>query len=561
MKAYSYLIFLALLAPLFASAQSAEFAEPTAEPVSTKSRFPKFELGIGLQGMVYQGDLMPDLKDLSTLDQSVYSLRSTRPAAVLSIRHNTHRLLSLRGQLTIGQLLADERKHFLQSTGRANRGFRFETPVIEGALVAEVHPLGKTLFSKKYKNFEIQRTFSPYLLVGAGAAYAKAKTNFNLNGDATMQPRITADQQAKYNRTRFVAPFGIGVRVNVSDSWAIGLETMLRPVFDDYLDGVSQAGNPKQNDWFLTSGINLVFRLQKPDRDRDGIADLDDRCPNEAGKPHLQGCPDGDFDGVADEDDQCPTVTGIAALNGCPDTGNALEDLDRDGISDKDDLCPEKPGTKKNQGCPTSADVAAAEDRDQDGVADKFDLCPDKPGIKRWNGCPDTDGDGVPDNRDACLNDPGIVDLGGCPDKDRDGVRDIDDLCPERPGVVVAKGCPETMQVPAPLARKVLYYEINAIKPAPAYVKLIDEVVALMRTNPQYHLRIEGHTDNTGAYPGNQILSEKRAQYCLDLLLARGGDVSRIHHAGLGDKRPANSNITYEGRNMNRRVELVFYQP
>lgn len=62
------------------------------------------------------------------------------------------------------------------------------------------------------------------------------------------------------------------------------------------------------------------------DRDKDGVYDTDDMCPDQAGT--LKGCPDGDRDGVADKDDKCPTVAGT--LMGCPDS-------DRDGLADKDD--------------------------------------------------------------------------------------------------------------------------------------------------------------------------------------------------------------------------------
>lgn len=57
------------------------------------------------------------------------------------------------------------------------------------------------------------------------------------------------------------------------------------------------------------------------DRDGDGIADKDDKCPDVAGVAKYQGCPipDTDGDGVNDEDDQCPTVAGSIANHGCPE--------------------------------------------------------------------------------------------------------------------------------------------------------------------------------------------------------------------------------------------------
>jgi outer membrane protein OmpA-like peptidoglycan-associated protein len=71
-------------------------------------------------------------------------------------------------------------------------------------------------------------------------------------------------------------------------------------------------------------------------------------------------------------------------------------------------------------------------------------------------------------------------------------------------------------------------------------------------------LTIEGHTDNTGTASTNQTLSEKRAaavrQYLIDNYKIDG---SRLKSAGFGSAKPIASNDTPEGRQNNRRVELV----
>ncbi len=81
---------------------------------------------------------------------------------------------------------------------------------------------------------------------------------------------------------------------------------------------------------------------------------------------------DKDKDGVPDNKDACPNVPGLKKFNGCPDT-------DKDGIIDKSDLCPNLPGLAENNGCP---------DTDNDGVFDNVDLCIDIPGLVENNGCP-----------------------------------------------------------------------------------------------------------------------------------------------------------------------------
>ncbi len=87
-----------------------------------------------------------------------------------------------------------------------------------------------------------------------------------------------------------------------------------------------------------------------PDRDRDGIPDLVDKCPDNPGIPRYFGCNDRDGDTVLDHEDDCPDEPGLVELKGCPDKG--LGDRDNDGTIDRDDLCPDVFGPKENKGCP-----------------------------------------------------------------------------------------------------------------------------------------------------------------------------------------------------------------
>ena len=228
------------------------------------------------------------------------------------------------------------------------------------------------------------------------------------------------------------------------------------------------------------------------DKDKDGILDVDDRCPNEAGPEKFKGCPDMDGDGVPDIDDKCIDVKGPVELHGCPPAA----DRDKDGIPDATDRCPDDKGPVELKGCPDRdgdgvpdiddrcPDVKGtvelkgclpAADRDNDGVLDANDRCPDDKGPVEYKGCPDRDGDtipdiedkcpdvkgkielqgclpeadrdkdGIPDSQDRCPDDKGLAKLKGCPDGDGDGVPDIDDMCPKKPGVVELKGCPKVV--------------------------------------------------------------------------------------------------------------------
>lgn len=74
-------------------------------------------------------------------------------------------------------------------------------------------------------------------------------------------------------------------------------------------------------------------------------------------------------------------------------------------------------------------------------------------------------------------------------------------------------------------------------------------------------IRVEGHTDNrpikSAAFPSNWELSAARAASVVHLFTQNGMDPRRLAVVGLGEYRPAQSNDTEQGRNINRRVLLV----
>ena len=74
---------------------------------------------------------------------------------------------------------------------------------------------------------------------------------------------------------------------------------------------------------------------------------------------------------------------------------------------------------------------------------------------------------------------------------------------------------------------------------------------------PSIHVKVEGHTDNTGSVETNQTLSRERATVVRDYLAAQGVDSSHIDVQGLGPDGAVADNATAEGRARNRRVEII----
>ncbi len=83
------------------------------------------------------------------------------------------------------------------------------------------------------------------------------------------------------------------------------------------------------------------------------------------------------------------------------------------------------------------------------------------------------------------------------------------------------------------------------------------KVAVILDQFPEMHITVEGHTDNVGAEEYNLKLSERRAQAVRDFLVSQGVEAARLDTRGYGMSQPVASNETAEGRQKNRRVDLV----
>jgi outer membrane protein OmpA-like peptidoglycan-associated protein len=85
----------------------------------------------------------------------------------------------------------------------------------------------------------------------------------------------------------------------------------------------------------------------------------------------------------------------------------------------------------------------------------------------------------------------------------------------------------------------------------------LSEVIKLLQANPSWAMVVAGHTDNVGAQAANLGLSRQRAQSVISWLSAHGVNEARLVPAGFGDTRPIAENSNDDGRQKNRRVDLV----
>ncbi len=310
-------------------------------------------------------------------------------------------------------------------------------------------------------------------------------------------------------------------------------------------------------------GIGYVQR--DPDKDKDGILNKDDKCPEKAedkdGFEDADGCPDldNDKDGILDAQDKCPDKAedkdGFKDEDGCPDLDN-----DNDGIEDSLDKCPNEAELVNNiedeDGCPEK-------DTDNDGILDPVDKCPDvaedKDGFEDKDGCPDTDNDkdGIVDAQDKCPNKAedkdGFKDEDGCPDldNDEDGKPDTEDKCPNKAevynGYKDEDGCPdkgkqlvkinvETKKIE--ILQKVFFKSGSARISRKSY-KLLKAVASTIKNSTDIKkVIVEGHTDDLGRDKSNKRLSQRRAESVVKFLVKQGVSKERLIAKGYGEEKP-----------------------
>ena len=311
--------------------------------------------------------------------------------------------------------------------------------------------------------------FDPYLRVGAnylrhdytGLTFPRTDTKGSVGGGTYAAYNEDGDLTGKANH--FTVSTGAGINFWVTKNFGLGVQ-------GDYVTTPVDKSNIAN---FWQASASLLFRFGNTDRDKDGIPDKDDRCPDTPGLPEFQGCPDTDGDGIPDIDDQCPDVAGPKENNGCP-----WPDTDGDGVLDKDDACVDVPGPAENKGCP-------------------------------W---PDTDGDGVLDKDDACPTVPGLPEYQGCP----------------KPAAAYA--------TEATGALKNILFDFNKATLRPESNGKLDQAAEIIKSAPAENFVVVGMTDAKGSVAYNLNLSRQRAAAVVKALEARGVNPAQLKSIGIGSQ-------------------------
>lgn len=121
----------------------------------------------------------------------------------------------------------------------------------------------------------------------------------------------------------------------------------------------------------------------------------------------------------------------------------------------------------------------------------------------------------------------------------------------------VVEPAPAVDPVPAVTLSKGAF-EHDSTELTPEAKSSLDQVATYLKENPETRIDVIGYTDSTGSAEYNQKLSEKRAQSASNYLESQGIEESRVTTIGKGEEDPIADNSTEEGRENNRRVEVLY---
>ena len=154
----------------------------------------------------------------------------------------------------------------------------------------------------------------------------------------------------------------------------------------------------------------------------------------------------------------------------------------------------------------------------------------------------DNDGDGLVDYPEdkGCDSAEGVTEIGECRAA---GVGQGLSLEGCEPGdVIVLRG---------------VHFEFDRARLTPDAQQVLDTVAEALARHPDIRVELAGHTDARGGAAYNDRLSEERANAVRQYLIDAGIAADRMTTKGYGETRPVASNDTDEGRQRNRRTELL----
>jgi len=190
----------------------------------------------GIGNNYFLGDLGGGAKDAS----HYFSVRDidfsqTRPTFQGGIRYRIVRDLAIKPTISYARLKADDAES--QSLGRQSRNLHFRSNIweigaqLEYYIIKEKH-LGRYTFSS-YKGIN---KLSAYVSLGGGGLYYNPKAQLYRGIGPWLELRPMRNEEISYSSFAGYLSIGVGMKYNLTDRWAIGLDISNRYTTTDFLD-------------------------------------------------------------------------------------------------------------------------------------------------------------------------------------------------------------------------------------------------------------------------------------------------------------------------------------
>ena len=200
----------------------------------------QFEVGAFAGAANYQGDLA----------DGAIIWRETQLSYGALMRYTPNRFWTLRAHFLQGKVQASD--YNSSDINIRRRGFRFKSTLREFAAIGEFNFLGKENDAANDFSF----MFNPYLFGGIG--FLAVEGTPVAPSDTKPYPFPEAGAKKGF----LTIPIGIGIKIQPSPSFSLGLEWGGRTALSDRIDGVSSATSgvfSKGNDWYMFGGLTFTY--------------------------------------------------------------------------------------------------------------------------------------------------------------------------------------------------------------------------------------------------------------------------------------------------------------
>ncbi|TAF96895.1 MAG: hypothetical protein EAZ14_07790 [Runella slithyformis] len=208
----------------------------------------RWEAGGGLSMVGYLGDL----------NREELLSHEFNPAMELFLRRAVGEHLNVKANMLMGKISGSDKNY----QNRISRNISMSSPLVEGSLIVEWDMYDMNPDFYRYAHGYVN-AYTPYFFGGIGVAYTSPDIDFSQTNTPYEYIRqgIRRDESAIYSKYNIVFPVGVGFKYDLDACSGLAIEASFRIAMSDYLDGMSQAGNPRRSDAYQMVTLKYMHRL------------------------------------------------------------------------------------------------------------------------------------------------------------------------------------------------------------------------------------------------------------------------------------------------------------